>query len=444
MKICSMCESEVKKITISDPPTCKNCYRKYINKEIDKRDTKIQVKCNYGVSKKCCGTQYISIRAYNENCKRNHGTYICIQCSRNIKHSGRNNPNCKYNTNDDFFNIIDSEEKAYILGFIASDGSIRESGTISIAIHEKDRFILNRIRDIVSSNSPILDFHKNLKMLCFCSSKMASDVCKHLSISPGKKDRCVGFPDFKDEKLGWAFIRGVFDGDGFVSSVYFKRTAPRCGIASYSKMMRDGICSFCKIPAYVSDTAIEWDGNNALDFLGKIYEGATIYMARKRDLYIDWSQWVPSLSGKGTHGIEATFKWNKTDIRAVAPSKSKVSDSGYDLTLIEKIKSIGNVDFYTTGIRVQPSFGYYFDLVGRSSISKCGYMLSNGFGVIDRSYTGPIIAPLIKTDPDAKELELPAKIVQIIPRQIIHMQLIEVESLDDTARGSGGFGHTGR
>ena len=99
---------------------------------------------------------------------------------------------------------------------------------------------------------------------------------------------------------------------------------------------------------------------------------------------------------------------------------------------------------YDTGIKVQPAFGWYFDLVPRSSISKTGYMLANSIGVIDRTYVGPVLVPLRKVDPHAPDLELPARLVQIIPRPIVHIQWEEVEALDETARGAGGFGSTGQ
>ena len=110
------------------------------------------------------------------------------------------------------------------------------------------------------------------------------------------------------------------------------------------------------------------------------------------------------------------FRFMKSREDAVTPIKGHVSDSGFDLTILEKVKTSGNVEYYTTGLKIQPPHGYYFDLVPRSSLSKTGYMLANSVGIIDQSYRGPIIAALIKIDPEAKELELPNKCVQIILR----------------------------
>jgi dUTP pyrophosphatase len=70
-------------------------------------------------------------------------------------------------------------------------------------------------------------------------------------------------------------------------------------------------------------------------------------------------------------------------------------------------------------------------------------MLSNSVGVIDRGYTGEILVPLVKVDPSAPELVLPARIVQLIPRTIIAAAMIEVDTLEQTMRADGGFGSTG-
>ena len=128
---------------------------------------------------------------------------------------------------------------------------------------------------------------------------------------------------------------------------------------------------------------------------------------------------------------------------AVPPRKQHASDSGFDLTLIAEGHRHSMVQFYRTGIKVQPAYGWYFDLVPRSSILKTGYMLANSIGVIDRTYVGEVLVPLIKVDPAAPILVLPARVVQMIPRPIVHVELHEVSSLDDSKRGSGGFGSTG-
>ena len=128
---------------------------------------------------------------------------------------------------------------------------------------------------------------------------------------------------------------------------------------------------------------------------------------------------------------------------ALPPFKKRISDSGFDLHLVKLIKKEGNLYFFDTGVRVSPPPGYYFDLVPRSSIFKSGFILANSVGIIDMTYRGTIKVPLIKVNPDAEEPELPWRAVQLIPRRFFPLEGIQVESLDPTLRGEGGFGSTG-
>jgi dUTP pyrophosphatase len=139
-----------------------------------------------------------------------------------------------------------------------------------------------------------------------------------------------------------------------------------------------------------------------------------------------------------------SFKYKRTHEDAVAPFKTRASDSGYDLTLISKVKEVNGVEFFDTGVIVEPPLGYYFDLVPRSSLSKSGYMLANSVGIIDRGYRANILVPLVKVCKDAPDIVLPFKAVQLIPRRIAHMRGVEVDSFEETQRGEGGFGSTNK
>jgi dUTP pyrophosphatase len=187
-------------------------------------------------------------------------------------------------------------------------------------------------------------------------------------------------------------------------------------------------------------------GNVALDFLNKVYKNILVndevlFMNRKYNFYNKIAGWIPHMNKNCLY-----FNYVRTITEARPPQKQRASDSGYDLTLIKKIKTHGNVEFFDTCIKLEPAFGYYFDLVGRSSISKSGYMLANNIGIIDRTYQGTVIVPLVKIDNNQPDLELPCRLVQIIPRQIQHLEPIEIteEELLLSERKSGGFGSTGK
>lgn len=138
------------------------------------------------------------------------------------------------------------------------------------------------------------------------------------------------------------------------------------------------------------------------------------------------------------------FEFSKDDKNAFPPFKNYKTDSGYDLVLIKKVKNYGDVILYDTGIKVRPPKGYYFDLVPRSSIIKTGHMLANSVGIIDCTYTGTIKVPLVKIHKDIHDLDLPQRLVQLIPRKLTHLEIKEVEDIsNDTNRGDKGFGSSG-
>lgn len=335
---------------------------------------------------------------------------------------------------DSYFSNIDADEKAYILGWIASNGLVSKKG-FSISVNMKDIDILYSISNYICKNLPI-SLYGNKVALIVDSNQISCDICKHLLFLFNKKSNSEKFSFLKCDKLKWAFIRGFFDASGIISDI---NSYPKCNISNPSNTILTIIYEFVSIPGYLGNNKIEWNGNNALDFLGNIYNNVSLKSKRKYEQYIDWCLCQPNLLNIRSD----KFKWTKTDKDAFPPLKSRVSDAGYDITIIKKAKVVGDVEFYDTGIKIQPDFGYYFDLVLRSSISKTGYMLANCVGVIDRTYIGPVLVALRKVDKTAPDIDLPCRIAQIIPRHIVHLQAIEVDELCNTDRGSGGFGSTG-
>jgi dUTP pyrophosphatase len=65
-------------------------------------------------------------------------------------------------------------------------------------------------------------------------------------------------------------------------------------------------------------------------------------------------------------------------------------------------------------------------------------------GVIDADYRGPVKVALLNTSRERVEFSVGDRIAQLILEKIETPEIIVVEALDDTARGSGGFGSTGK
>ena len=128
---------------------------------------------------------------------------------------------------------------------------------------------------------------------------------------------------------------------------------------------------------------------------------------------------------------------------AVMPSQMNDDDVGYDVTVVALAKTFeSGVQLYDTGLQLRPPPGYYVEVVPRSSISKTHYALANSVGIIDPGYRGNVMIALRKTNVHAPDLRLPCVIAQLILRKIEKCFMFEVDELDWTERGEGGFGST--
>jgi dUTP pyrophosphatase len=139
------------------------------------------------------------------------------------------------------------------------------------------------------------------------------------------------------------------------------------------------------------------------------------------------------------------LKVKKLTPGAHLPIKAHATDAGFDLTAISEIvaneKDHGYLE-YGTGIAVTPEKGYYCQVVPRSSVSKTGLWLANSIGIIDPDYTGEIKIRF-KWVPGTKRYNIGDKIAQLIVLPLPQVELEEVNELQQTDRGSDGFGSTG-
>jgi dUTP pyrophosphatase len=98
-----------------------------------------------------------------------------------------------------------------------------------------------------------------------------------------------------------------------------------------------------------------------------------------------------------------------------------------------------------TGISVAISPGYEMQIRGRSGLGlKYGVGLANGVGTIDADYRGEIHAILMNRGNEDFEINDGDRIAQAIITKYEKVQWQEVKELDKTARGTGGFGSTGK
>lgn len=238
--------------------------------------------------------------------------------------------------------------------------------------------------------------------------------------------------DKLDNMLKWSFIQGYLESCGDVNAddLYVF-------IVSRMEGLLETIAVFADTPYLLEPNKLRYDDINAVDFLGKVYQDH--YSNPKSDFY---ERYLKILTGKKSIGKCLVYR---TCPEAIIPGKSRVSDVGYDLSIIRKVKALNNiVSLYDTGIKVRVPHGYYTEIVPRSSLSKSGYILANSVGIIDRSYNGNLYVALAKIDETVDEIKFPFRCCQLIFRKQFHLLLQETkEDLEATARGEGGFGSTG-
>lgn len=120
-------------------------------------------------------------------------------------------------------------------------------------------------------------------------------------------------------------------------------------------------------------------------------------------------------------------------------------DAGLDLHAAEEltIKS-GEYKLVKTGLKIAVPAGYAAFVYPRSGLAlKKGITVLNADGVIDSGYRGEIGVILINHGSDEFKINFNDRIAQLIVQKVNTIEWKEVESLSDSQRGEGGFGHTG-
>lgn len=224
------------------------------------------------------------------------------------KREGRehNIPNKKYQVNENYFEKIDTEEKAYWLGFLYADGNVRmhknRSGILKLKLKQSDKQHIEKFNSSLNSNYPIKDGLEILKyknreykcyysVVCIYNTKMVKDLY-NLGCMNNKTFK-IKFPEFLDSELIRHFIRGYFDGDGCITSKNKKNGRVSIVSASYDFLIRlNEILINCvsvannKIGDKKGCYVINWCGLSDVENLHTyFYECSTIYLDRKRKKY---------------------------------------------------------------------------------------------------------------------------------------------------------------
>lgn len=209
-----------------------------------------------------------------------------------------------YHCNENYFDEIDTVDKAYILGLLWADGhnDVKRS-KITLQLQEEDKALLCDINKAISSDSPLWFYNLHDKNENWSNSYLLTLQSKHMSSvleSYGmvqQKSLVLRFPDIIDKSLYGPFIRGYLDGDG---SICFNKDTRKTEVSMVGTVMFlervQQICSNFSIKASIykknrgNDIIRTLHITNKKDrvkFLNWIYLNANIKMERK---YIKYQQ----------------------------------------------------------------------------------------------------------------------------------------------------------
>lgn len=199
---------------------------------------------------------------------------------------------------EDYFNCINSEEKAYLLGFLFADGNVYKN-QVTLEIQYRDIEILHLLqKELHSSNKISYRKRDNIEMCScrICSEQIRKDLEKY-GIIPDKTHKTTHLPDIPKKFLK-DFLRGLVDGDGWI-------TKDKLGyyhigfVNNYASVCQDFQDKCNSLIEHKTQAKITNKGNNSgyvAQFQSKesvkqlatvLYKDSTCYLTRKYNLATD-------------------------------------------------------------------------------------------------------------------------------------------------------------
>ena len=292
-----------------------------ISKQTHHRDITVsKVLYNHGINVKLGLRQYIPTDEEVETVKKiieNHQSYkdaarainrdVTI-VKRIIKEHNIIYDYRPYNKNlkHDFFSVINSAEKAWLIGFLFTDGSVRNIGNnyqIRLSIKLQDEEIINKIKSWLCIDTKTRYDKREGKEGCgieISSKQIFDDLGKH-GIIPNKTYYSHGiYLDKIPEEFQRDYIRGLFDGDGGISFTG-NTNEVSCDFTSYFydtveefQLVIDNYINKInhnKIYRTESKSRCSWRGRQqTLKILSYLYDNSEVYLKRKYDKYL----WIKS------------------------------------------------------------------------------------------------------------------------------------------------------
>ena len=164
--------------------------------------------------------------------------------------------------------------------------------------------------------------------------------------------------------------------------------------------------------------------------------------------YMSTQLTIPETVGSMSYGTVITnpvIPIKLLDAHAVQPKIKHLGDGGADVSSVEDVilhaherKTVG------TGIAIALPLGYACFVVPRSGLAaKHGITIVNAPGLVDAGYRGEIKVILLNTSDEDFHISVGDRIAQLVIHQVSTPVFNEVDALETSERGDGGFGSTG-
>ena len=199
-----------------------------------------------------------------------------------------NKNNQKYKYNNDFFEYIDTEEKAYWLGFIYADGYIGKTGrTLEIGLKASDKKHLHKITKVICPDLSVTHRKINKHSACrviMSSKDLVTNLIKHGCVNA--KSMIITFPNIPKD-LTRHFLRGYFDGDGCISGQLISfHSGSLVFLETIQKLLKENIEGYSEVTIHKdkrSNSRVLQKGtiNVSLPILKWLYADSSVYLDRK-------------------------------------------------------------------------------------------------------------------------------------------------------------------
>lgn len=189
--------------------------------------------------------------------------------------------------NETIFNNIDTEQKAYWLGFMYADGWVMDTNSVGLGLKKSDINHLYKYKSFLSYEGNLYE-GKNSASLQFRNKKISVDL-QRLGCIP-RKSLKLTFPTTNQVPVELVnhFIRGYFDGDGSITDP--KKCSFGCTILGTYDFLTE-LCNVIELPKTynINKTknihSVQLAGDNARKVLSFMYDESTIYLDRKMKRY---------------------------------------------------------------------------------------------------------------------------------------------------------------